>query len=82
MRFKLPDTIGMLGKGVRKLLLTLNTKQAKSSFINTNTFCIRASHEEILLIARVKEFTRYVGHISNTLMIVSAVTPWLMKGHL
>lgn len=72
----------MLGKGVCKYL-AMNTKQVKSSFVNTNYFFhIRASHEEILLTARVKGFMRCVGHISNTLMIVSDVTPWLMKGHL
>jgi len=45
-------------------------------------FFILVLHKEILLTARVKEFTRHVGHISNTLMIVSDMTPPLMKGHL
>lgn len=74
--------IGMLGKGVCKLLLTPLTKQVESSFINANAFRISASHKEILLTARVREFTRHVGHISDTPVIVSDMTPQLMKGHL
>lgn len=72
----------MLGRGACKLLLTPYSSQVESSFINANAFHISASHKEILLTARVKEFTRCVGHISNTLMIVSDVTSQLMKGHL
>lgn len=82
MRVKLPGMRGMIDKGVCKLLLTLYTKQVESSFINANAFHISASHKEILLTARVKEFTSCIGHISNTLMIVSDMTPQLMKGHL
>lgn len=82
MRVKLPGMIRMLVKGVCKLLLTPYTKQVESIFINANAFHISASHKEILLIARVKEFTRCVGHISNALMIVSDMTLQLMKGHL
>lgn len=82
MRVKPPGMIGMLGKGVCKLLLTPYTNQVESSFINANAFHISASHKEILLTTRVKEFTRCVGHISNILMILSDMTPQLMKGHL
>lgn len=82
MRAKLPGTIGMLGKGVCKFLLTPYTNQVESSFINANAFHISASHKEILLTAGVREFTRCGGHISNTLTIVSDMTPQLMKGHL
>lgn len=42
MRVKLPGTIGMLGKGVCKLLLTPYTNWVESSSINANAFHISA----------------------------------------
>lgn len=71
---KLPGMIRMLGEGVCKLLLTLDPRQVRNSFINSNAFHISAAHREILLTAGGKEFTRCVGHINNMLMIVSDMT--------
>lgn len=70
---------GMLGKGVYKLLLTLDIRQVNSSFSNSNGFHITTLHKEILLIIWVKKFTKCLCHLNSLVVIPFDTQSLLMK---